>query len=142
MSAVAQQKFSVVRFPVHGDDRGSLIALETAQEIPFLVRRVYYIYGTQPGVSRGFHAHRRLNQLCVALSGTVRFVLDDGACQQSVTLDSPEMGLHIGPGLWREMHEFSPDCVLMVLADRHYEADDYIRDHAAFMAEFGKEASR
>jgi dTDP-4-dehydrorhamnose 3,5-epimerase len=96
------------------------------------VRRVYWIHGTKPGVSRGFHAHRELRQLCVCVAGSVRIALFDGRREESVNLDSSAKGLLIGPGLWREMHDFSPDCVLMVFADAEYDEADYIRDRGQF----------
>ena len=122
-----------VEFKVMGDSQGSLVALEANRHIPFPIARVYYIFGTHPGVSRGFHAHKALNQLCVAVSGSCRMLLDDGRRRSEAHLDRPDRGLLIGPGLWREMHEFSPGCVLMVLADAPYDESDYIRDYDRFL---------
>lgn len=106
----------MVDFQVLGDDRGSLVALETGREIPFDVKRVYYIFGTNPGVARGFHAHKALRQVAVCVSGSCRFVLDNGKRKEEVMLASPNSGLLIEHMIWREMHDFSEDCVLMVLA--------------------------
>ncbi len=119
----------LVDIPTHGDSRGLLSVAELGGALPFVVRRAYWLHGTQPGVSRGFHSHKKLNQLCVCVKGSVRFVLSDGRSESSVTLDRPDRGLLVGPGLWHEMHDFSVDCVLMVLADAEYEEADYIRDH-------------
>jgi dTDP-4-dehydrorhamnose 3,5-epimerase-like enzyme len=83
--------------------------------------------------SRGFHAHKQLHQVCVCVAGSVRISLFDGRREESVVLDSSAKGLLIGPGLWREMHDFSPDCVLMVFADAEYDEADYIRDRAQFI---------
>jgi len=124
-----------VDLAIRGDDRGSLIALEGERNLPFAVARVYYVFGTQAGVSRGFHAHRRLNQLAVAVSGSCLMTVDDGTCRPSVPLDRPNKGLLLGPMLWREMHDFSPDCVLLVMADTPYDESDYIRDYQAFLRE-------
>ena len=124
----------LVRLTVKGDDRGSLVAIEGDETVPFPIARAYYVYGTQPGVSRGFHAHRRLRQLAIAVAGRCDMFLDDGTAQQLVPLDDPSLGLMIGPMCWREMRNFSPDCVLLVLASDHYDESDYIRDHDAFLA--------
>jgi dTDP-4-dehydrorhamnose 3,5-epimerase-like enzyme len=122
----------IIDFALRGDERGSLIALETSKEVPFDIRRVYYIFGTGEGVSRGFHAHRRLQQMVVAVSGSCDILLDDGQRQVRVPLDRPHQGLTLPPMVWHEMHDFSPDCVLLVLADEHYEEADYIRHYADF----------
>lgn len=125
----------LVDIPQRGDARGGLSVAELGGALPFAVRRVYWIHCTAPGVSRGFHAHKKLRQLCVCVAGSVRLSLFDGRREQSVLLDSPTKGLLIGPGLWREMHDFSPDCVLMVFADAEYDEGDYIRDRAEFIRE-------
>jgi dTDP-4-dehydrorhamnose 3,5-epimerase-like enzyme len=122
-----------ISFPPLGDDRGSLVALETHKTVPFDVKRVYYIFGTQPGVSRGFHAHRSLQQVAVCVTGKCRMVLDDGHQRENVWLDSPTKGLLIGDLVWREMHDFSPDCVLLVLASEFYNEADYIRSYDDFL---------
>ncbi len=119
----------------HGDDRGSLIALEEGQNVPFTVRRVYYLFETKEGVRRGFHAHKNLKQLVVAVRGSCRFLLDDGREQIELVLDNPAQGLLVEAMVWREMYDFSEDCVLMVLADSLYDESDYIRDKAEFLLE-------
>lgn len=120
---------------IAGDDRGSLISLQPGSPVPFDIARTYYIFDTKQGVSRGFHAHRHLTQLAVAVSGSCRMVLDDGESRRELMLNRPDRGVLISPMVWREMHDFSPGCVLMVLADRAYEPDDYLRDYDAFAAE-------
>ena len=117
-----------------GDERGSLVALESNISVPFEIKRVYYIYGTKAGVSRGFHAHKALQQVAVAVSGSCDMVLDDGKTQETVHLDLPEKGVLIGPGVWRIMKNFTPDCVLLVFADAHYDEADYIRDYEEFLS--------
>jgi dTDP-4-dehydrorhamnose 3,5-epimerase-like enzyme len=124
----------LVPIPEHGDARGQLSVVEVGGALPFIIRRVYWIHGTRPGVSRGFHAHKKLRQLCVCVAGSVKVSLFDGQREESVVLDSPANGLLIGPGLWREMHDFSPDCVLIIFADTQYDETDYIRDRATFTA--------
>lgn len=118
-----------------GDGRGSLIALEGNKNVPFDIKRVYCIFGTKEGVSRGFHAHRNLKQIAVCIRGSCRFVLDDGMKKEEVILDSATKGLLIEDLIWREMHDFSHDCVLMVLASEHYDESDYIRDYSEFIKE-------
>jgi dTDP-4-dehydrorhamnose 3,5-epimerase len=134
--ATVQQQLPVgcrlVPLAVRGDERGSLIALEQSTGVPFPIARVYFIYDTKEGVSRGFHAHRALRQLAVCVAGSCTMVLDDGRDRFEVRLDSPERGIEIGPMIWREMHDFSPDCVVAVLADAPYDEADYIRDYSAF----------
>ena len=121
-----------IDFPPLGDERGSLVALEAHKTVPFDVKRVYYIFGTKSGVSRGFHAHRALQQVSVCVTGKCRMVLDDGQRREEVWLDSPTKGLLIGDLVWREMHDFSPDCVLLVLASEFYDETDYIRSYDEF----------
>ncbi|MCG7637835.1 MULTISPECIES: FdtA/QdtA family cupin domain-containing protein [unclassified Alteromonas] len=124
-----------IDFKPLGDDRGSLVALESERSIPFKIERVYYIFGTKDGVSRGYHAHRNLKQVAVCVTGSCRFILDDGFERQEVVLDSSTKGLLIEGLIWREMHDFTPDCVLMVLASDYYDEDDYIRDYHKFVKE-------
>ena len=119
---------------VRGDDRGSLVAIETGSEAPFKVERVYYLFGTRPDVTRGLHAHRTLRQLAVAVRGSCAMLLDDGTRRVEIRLDRPDRGLLIDAMIWREMRYFSADCVLLVLADQHYDEDDYIRDYDEFRA--------
>jgi len=128
----------LVELPPLGDERGSLVAIEANKHIPFDVKRVYYIFGTQPGVSRGFHAHKKLQQLAVCVTGKCRMVLDDGINKESVWLDSPIKGLLIGNNVWREMHDFSDDCVLLVLASEHFDESDYIRVYSEFCSAVNK----
>ncbi|MGP4715566.1 sugar 3,4-ketoisomerase [Psychrobacter sp. T6-6] len=121
-----------VDFPSLGDERGSLVALEADKTVPFGVKRVYYIFATQQNVARGFHAHYNLKQVAICVTGKCRMVLDDGRTREEVWLDSPTKGLLIGDLVWREMHDFSEDCVLLVLASEHYDEGDYIRDYDKF----------
>ncbi len=123
----------LIDLPVLGDERGSLVALEENKGIPFEVKRIYYIYGTKSGVSRGFHAHKALKQVAIAVRGSCRFILDDGTERVDVLLNDPAQGLLIESFMWREMHDFSDDCVLMVLADQLYDESDYIRDYEDFL---------
>ncbi len=126
-----------LQLQTHGDDRGSLIALEHGRNIPFPVSRVYYMFDTKEGVRRGFHAHKTLRQLAVAVRGSCRFLLDDGKEKIDIRLDNPCQGLLIESFIWREMYEFSEDCVLMILADQLYDEADYVRSYATFMEMVG-----
>ena len=129
----------LIDFKIKGDDRGSLIALESNKNIPFEIKRVYYIFGTKENVIRGKHAHKRLKQVAVCLNGSCKFRLDDGTQKKTLTLDTPTQGLIIREMIWREMYDFSEDCVLMVLASEFYEEDDYIRDYEVFLKYSKKE---
>ena len=123
----------ILTFPIIGDSRGSLIALETFENIPFDVKRVYYMFDTLSGVSRGFHAHQNLKQVLICVKGSCRILLDDGNSKDNIILDSPQTGLLIESLVWREMHDFSEDCVLLVLASEYYDETDYIRDYVGFL---------
>ena len=122
-----------ISFKPLGGGRGSLVSLEGNESVPFDIKRVYYIFDTKEGVSRGFHAHRNLKQVAVCVTGSCRFVLDNGKQREEVVLDKPTTGLLIEDLTWREMHDFSPDCVLMVLASEYYDKLDYIRDYDEFL---------
>jgi len=118
---------------IRGDDRGSLIVVEGNKDIPFKIKRVYYIFATKMDVRRGFHAHKELEQIAVCVAGSCKFHLDDGRETAEVLLDSPAKGLYIGKMIWREMYDFTPDCVLLVLANDYYFEEDYIRDYQKFL---------
>ena len=126
-------KIEIIDFEIKGDERGSLIALEGNKNIPFDIKRVYYIFGTKEGVRRGFHAHKKLNQVLVCVAGSCKILLDDGKSKQDISLDNPNKGLLIESMIWREMFDFSPDCVLMVLANEVYDESDYFRDYEEFL---------
>jgi dTDP-4-dehydrorhamnose 3,5-epimerase-like enzyme len=115
------------------DHRGGLSVIEKTESLPFPVRRVYWIHGTKPDVARGFHAHRRLRQLCICLAGSVRILMFDGQHADWVTLAPASGALDVPPMIWHEMHDFSPDCILAVFADAEYDEADYIRDRAEFI---------
>ena len=130
-----------VDFKVITDQRGSLVALEQGVEIPFDMKRVYYIYGADGADGaerRGFHAHRKLRQLMVCVSGSCKVLLDDGREKAVAVLDSPCKGIMVNSMTWREMYDFSEGCVLMVIADDVYRESDYIRDYQLFLGELKK----
>ena len=123
-----------IDFEVRGDELGWLIALEAERNIPFPIRRAYYIFGTRPGVRRGRHAHRTLQQIMICIAGECRVLLDNGAATEDLRMHRNDRGLVLEPMIWHEMYDFSPDCVLMVLADAWYEEAEYIRSYSAFKA--------
>ena len=116
-----------------GDERGSLIAIEKGNNSPFEIKRVYYIFNTQDGVVRGLHAHINLKQIAIAVSGNCTFIIDDGEKREDIKLSSPNQGLYIDGLIWREMKDFSNDCVLVVLASENYDENDYIRNYDDFL---------
>lgn len=120
-------------FQQHGDDRGMLVALEEYNDIPFEIKRVYYMYDTKEGVHRGFHAHKDLEQIMICIHGSCKIKLDNGREKKIVYLEKPYEGLYLPGNIWREMYDFSPDAVLMVLASKLYDECDYIRDYDEFL---------
>ncbi len=121
-------------FQPHGDERGQLVAIEELKDIPFTVKRVYYMYDTGEDVRRGFHAHKALEQILVCVHGSCKILLDDGFEKKVVPLERPYEGLYVANNMWREMYDFSSDCVLMVLASELYDQSDYIRDYDEFIS--------
>ena len=120
-------------FQPHGDERGQLVALEEFKDIPFRVRRVYYLYDTGKDVTRGFHAHKKLQQILVCIHGSCKIRLDNGREKKVIPLEKPYEGLYIDSNIWREMFDFSSDAVLMVLASELYDESDYIRNYDEFL---------
>lgn len=120
-------------FQQHGDDRGQLVALEELKDIPFEIKRVYYMYDTGEGVRRGYHAHKSLEQILICIHGSCKILLDDGTEKEVVELEKPYEGLYVSNAMWREMFDFSPDAVLMVLASEYYDESDYIRNYDDFL---------
>lgn len=124
---------NMIQFQSHGDHRGMLIALEENKNIPFEVKRVYFMYDTKEGVHRGFHAHKSLKQVLFCPCGACTVMLDSGREKVHVRLDKPTEGLVIEANTWREMYDFTPNAVLMVLASDYYDESDYIRDYDTFL---------
>lgn len=116
-----------------GDERGQLVVLEGNQTVPFDIKRVYYIYGVDPQIPRGFHAHKVTRQVAICIKGSCKMLMDDGNAKTTVLMDSPTQGVLINVMQWHEMHDFSEDCILMVLASEHYDESDYIRDYDNFL---------
>lgn len=125
-------------FQQHGDKRGMLVALEELRDIPFEIKRVYYLYDTKQDVRRGGHAHRSLEQILVCIHGSCKVLLDNGMEKKVVSLEKPYEGLYIANDIWREMYDFSQDAVLLVLASNYYDESDYIRNYEIFLKEISK----
>ena len=124
----------ILELDIKGDERGSLISLE-APLVPFDILRTYFIFETSAEVVRGKHAHRNLEQILIAVSGSCLISTDNGFEQSQYELNTPNVGLYISGLVWREMSHFSTDCVLMVLASQKYDQSDYIHEYEIFKAE-------
>ena len=120
-------------FQAHGDERGQLIALEEFKDIPFKIKRVYYMYDTGEGVVRGCHAHKSLQQILICIHGSCKIKLDNGDETKIIPLEKPYEGLYVSNAMWREMYDFSKDAVLLVLASEPYDEADYIRSYDEFL---------
>lgn len=123
-----------IEFRVIGDGRGDLVALEGNKNIPFVIKRVYFLKNMKSDHPRGFHAHKKLKQIMICLAGTCQMLLDNGRSKESIQLNSFSKGLVIENMIWHEMHDFSEDCILMILADEFYDEQDYIRDYQEFIS--------
>lgn len=124
----------IIKFRLHSDGRGGLIALEQLKDIPFEIKRIYYIFDVAEGMRRGCHAHKKLQQVLFCPHGSCKILLDDGAEKTEILLDSPDTGLLMNNNIWREMFDFSQGTVLMVLASDYYDESDYIRDYGEFLS--------
>ncbi|MGO1159730.1 sugar 3,4-ketoisomerase [Acinetobacter lwoffii] len=127
-----------IELPNLGDQRGSLVVAEANRNIPFSIQRLYYIFGAQPDVPRGFHAHKELQQIAFCIQGSCKILMNNGKEKQEVLIGQPNKGLFIPPMVWHEMHGFSEDCILLVLASDHYDESDYIRNYDQFLEEADK----
>lgn len=130
-------KTKIYNLLAHGDNRGQLIAIEECKDIPFDIKRVYYMYDTVNYAIRGKHAHKSLEQMLICTSGSCKVLLDDGKDKEVIELNKPNEGLYISNNIWREMYDFSGDAVLMVLASSYYDESDYIRDYDEFLKYVG-----
>lgn len=131
----------IIELPKIQDRRGNLSFIEGGGHIPFDIKRVYWIYDVPGGESRGSHAHRKLHQLIIAMSGSFTVTLDDGKEKHRYFLNHPWMGLYVPPGMWRNLEDFSSGAVCMVLASEHYDESDYIRNYRRFQ-QFRNELNR
>lgn len=128
----------LIKLPKFHDVRGNLSFVESLDQMPFYIKRAYWIYDVPGGESRGGHAHRELEQLIVAVSGSFKVTINDGSNRQCFLLNRPYQGLYIAPGIWRNVEDFSSGAVCLVLASKEFLPDDYIRNYEDFQA-FRKE---
>lgn len=131
-----KEQYKIIEFGEYGDERGNLVVAEgSGRDIPFEIKRVFYMYGSDDSVIRGQHANRRTEFVLINVSGTSKVKVDNGFETDIIELDKPRMGLYIPTMMWKDMYEFSADSVLLVLASEHYDGSEYIRDYEAFIRE-------
>lgn len=129
-------KIRMMDFTQHGDERGGLIVVEGMSDVPFEIKRVFYIYGSDADVVRGQHANRRSEFVLINVSGTSRVRVKDGMGAETVyDLERPNTGIYLPTMVWKDMYDFSPDSVLLVLASEHYDPEEYIRCYDDFARE-------
>jgi dTDP-4-dehydrorhamnose 3,5-epimerase-like enzyme len=124
----------IIDFATKGDENGLLIAVEAGREIPFEIRRVFYIFDTDENVERGFHAHKKLKQVLICLTGACNLQLDDGINQESIRLEDNKKGIFLPPHIWHEMKNFEKGTVLISLASEIYDEADYLRNYNDFLS--------
>lgn len=135
-----RDQYRVLEFGEFGDDRGNLVVAECGGiDVPFEVKRVFYIYGSDPTVIRGRHANRKTEFVLINVAGSSKVKIDNGFETSIVSLDRPRMGLYLPTMLWKDMYDFSEDSVLLVLCSEHYDGNEYIRDYDEFLEEVGAE---
>lgn len=128
--------YQIINFSEYGDERGNLVVAEgDGIDVPFTIRRVFYMYGSDPEIVRGQHANRKTEFVLINVSGTSRVKVDNGYETEVIELNKPRMGLYLKTMLWKDMYDFSPDSVLLVLASEHYDGEEYIRDYEEFLKE-------
>ncbi len=124
----------MLEFPQHGDERGQLVIVEGMSDIPFEIKRIFYIYGSDPDVIRGQHANRKSEFLLINVAGTSKIRVRDGKGNEAVfSLNRPHTGIYLPKMVWKDMYDFSSDSVLLCLSSEHYEANEYIRDYDEFI---------
>lgn len=132
----------LIDFPQLGDDRGELVVVEGNQNIPFDIKRIFYIYGTEGQMIRGQHANRNTKFCFINVAGSSTILVDDGlGNREEYVLNQPYKGLYVPNPLWKEMYNFSADSILLVLASEHYDANEYIKDYNQFVQYMKKEAN-
>ena len=131
-----KDQYKLIEFVDLGDERGNLVVIEgEGMDIPFDIKRVFYIYGSDSEVVRGQHANRETEFLLVNVSGKSKVKVDNGTDSEIIELNKPRMGLYLSTMLWKDMYDFSEDSVLLVLASKHYDADEYIRNYEDYLTE-------
>lgn len=127
--------YSLIDFKVMGDERGQLIAIENGAQIPFEIKRVFYIYNTQGDTIRGCHANRKSEFVLVSVTGSCKIKIKLPAGDQDIVLDNPHTGLYLDKMVWKEMYDFSDDAVLLVFSSEVYDKSEYIQDFQEFVKE-------
>lgn len=128
------EEAQMLEFPQRGDERGHLVIVEGMQDVPFEIKRVFYIYGSDKDVTRGQHANRKTKFVLINVAGTSKVKVKDGKGNDKIfCLDRPHIGIYLPEMLWKDMYDFSEDSVLLVLASEHYDADEYVRDYEEFI---------
>ena len=132
-------KVQMLEFAQHGDDRGHLVVIEGMKDVPFEIKRAFYIYGSDPEVVRGQHANRESEFVLINVAGTSKVKVKDGEGNEAIfSLNRPHTGIYLPTMVWKDMYDFSNDSVLLVLASTHYNATEYIRDYDEFVKEIQK----
>lgn len=132
-----QERCKIVNFADLGDERGKLVVIEGGQDIPFDIKRVFYIYGSDATVVRGQHANRESEFVLINVAGTSKVRITDGDEEFIVELNKPMMGVYLPKMIWKDMYDFSPDSVLLVLASTHYDGKEYIRNYDEYLEIMG-----
>lgn len=136
----SMEQVKMLEFPQHGDVRGQLVIVEGGQDIPFEIKRVFYIYGSDATVVRGQHANRETEFVLINVAGTSKVKVKDGLGNEAIfCLNRPHTGIYLPRMVWKDMYDFSPDSVLLVLASEHYDPAEYIRRYDDFVAAVGGE---
>ncbi|MDD7025148.1 MAG: FdtA/QdtA family cupin domain-containing protein [Lachnospiraceae bacterium] len=133
-----KDEYRILEFAEHGDERGNLVIAEGNQDIPFEIKRVFYMYGSDPDIVRGQHANRESEFVLINVGGTSKVKVDNGFETDVIELNKPRMGLYIPTMMWKDMYDFSEDSILLVLASTHYDGNEYIRDYDEFLKEVGR----
>ena len=128
-----QEMYRVINFKDLGDERGKLVVIEGGKDIPFDIKRAFYIYGSDSAVVRGQHANRDSEFILVNVAGTSKVMITDGTDKEIVNLDKPMKAVYIPKMMWKEMYDFSSDSVLLVLANTHYDGKEYIRNYDEYV---------
>lgn len=136
-----KEKCPILQFADLGDERGKLVVIEGEQSIPFAIKRVFYIYGSDSSVVRGQHANRESEFVLINVAGKSKVRITDGKEEYIVELDKPMMGVYIPKMIWKDMYDFSPDSVLLVLASTHYNGTEYIRDYNEYIKTLGRDSN-
>lgn len=125
----------LIEFSEKGDDRGHLVIVEGNEDIPFDIKRIFYIYGSDQNIIRGQHANRKTEFVLINVNGTSKVKVTNGKDVKVFNLDHPHTGIYLPKMIWKDMYDFSEDSVLLVLASEHYEAEEYIRDYDEYVKE-------